>query len=220
MQKTDNGRPRVPPSFFGKLMLPFAVPALLTLILVLTVGERWPRNIAPGSGLKFAGLVMTVVTCAVVWRLMVLGTGDDRIRKFAAVACAVTGLMGWPVWSAGVLLSVNGVLVGPATTTHMIFERTQMTRNKKSVYHWAWLKAESDESPIASGRYFIPEATFIGWSIRPPDGVEVRVARGLLGAQVVMGYSSHPDSRGFALILPPSEQRPDYRKHVVDQPAR
>ncbi len=54
MNPSRSSRAAVPQTFFVKLMLPFAVPITVTMALVLAVGERWPRSIAPGSGLKLA----------------------------------------------------------------------------------------------------------------------------------------------------------------------
>lgn len=171
-------------------MLPFAVPVFLTLALVLLVGDRYPRTIAPGSGLKLAGLCVTIVTCFVVWRLAVRGIEDLRAHKFAALFSVVTGLMGWPVWSVGLLPSVNGAVLDTQRTVSMRLERTEVTSKSRSrdQYHWAWLSADTPDAPISAGRYFIPQNTYREWSRRRPQQVKVTVARGLLGAMVVTGY--------------------------------
>lgn len=72
----------------------------------------------------------------------------------------------------------------------MRLERTETTRKSRSrdVYHWAWLTAEDDSAPIRSGRYFVSEAVFRRLSDAPQATVDVIVARGLLGAQVVIGF--------------------------------
>lgn len=149
----------VPPVFFAKLLLPFAAPIIITMAMVLLAGDRWPRNIAPGSGLKLAGLIATVLTCIFVWRFAVAGIADRRVHKFAAILCAVTGLLGWPVWTMGLLPSVNGFKLDDERTVTMTLERTEMTRQSKSNIrnHWVWLRG--DQTTVASsGRYISPRA--------------------------------------------------------------
>lgn len=182
-------RVSVPPGFYGLSMLPVMIPVALTVALAIFASDEWPRNIAPGSGLKLAGLGATGLTALVAWRLAVRRIEDPRAHKFGALLCAVTGMMGWPAWSAGLLPSVNGFSLGEETTVRMTLERTEATRKSKSrdYYHWAWLKADAPGAPVASGRYFIPEATYADWSQRRPRSVEVVVARGVLGAQVITG---------------------------------
>lgn len=190
MKKSGSSRAVVPASFFAKLMLPFAVPIAITMALILLVGDRWPRNIAPGSGLKLAGLFATAITCVIAWNYALRGIADERVRKFGAALCAVTGLMGWPVWSVGILPSVNGYKTGSERVVDMTLERTETTRQSKSdkINHWAWLRPDDDAAPVASGRYFISEDTHADWSRRGSGPVRITVARGLLGAQVVTGF--------------------------------
>jgi hypothetical protein len=190
MKDAHASRTIVPPSFFAKLMLPFAIPMLVTLALVLLVGESWPRNIAPGSGLKLAGFVATALTGAMVWHRITRSIADRRAHKMAALVCAVTGLMGWPVWSVGVLPSVNGIRLGPPEAVRMALERTEVTTVSKSsqLNHWAWLQPASPGPEAEAGRYFIPEATYQQWASERPRTVTVTFARGLLGARVVVGY--------------------------------
>lgn len=175
---------------FAKLMLPFALPIVLTFVLVFTVGERWPRNIAPGSGLKLAGMLVAALTSVIIWNLVARSIEDHRARSFGALLCAVTGLLGWPVWSVGVLPSVNGFKLGEPQTISMTLERTEVTPVKQSsrFNHWAWLKTDRLDLPIASGRYFISKQTYDDWSRRESGPVKITFARGLLGAQVVIGY--------------------------------
>lgn len=185
-------RPDLPAGFLPRLMLPFAVPIVLTLLLLVLFGERWPRTIAPGSGLKLAGLCATACTAGLVWYFATRRAQDGRVRKFAAVACAVTGLIGWPVWSAGFLPSVNGAVLGPEQAVPMILDGTEITSKSKSrdLYYWASLRAGQAGAPIASGRYFIPEETYREWGRLRPKVVQVRTAPGLLGAMVVTGYGA------------------------------
>lgn len=121
----------MPPAALGQCLLPFALPILITMALVLTIGEAWPRNIAPGSGLKLAGLVATAFTGAAVWGLATRRVDDWQVRKGVAILCAVTALMGWPVWSMGVLPSVNGMTLGPEEQTPMRLMRLEITAPSK-----------------------------------------------------------------------------------------
>lgn len=180
----------VPPAFFFRLMLPFAAPVAATLAMVMLVGDRWPRNLAPGSGLKLAGFCATAITCLLAWRLAVRGIEDRRVHRFAAGLCAATGLLGWPVWSVGILPSVNGFRLDVEQTVTMSLERTETTRQSKSsrINHWAWLRAPDASSAAASGRYYIPEDVHADWSRRGAGPVRVTLARGLLGARVVTGF--------------------------------
>lgn len=174
----------------AKALLPFAVPILLTFALVLVIGDQWPRDIAPGSGLKLAGLGATALTALVVWRNAITGAQHDNIRKLAALLCVVTGVMGWPVWSVGVLPSINGAMLHNQSTIRMTLERTEVTHKSKSrdLYYWAWLKAEHGDPVIESGRYFIPKDFYERLAMESPPAVDVSVAQGLLGAQVIIKF--------------------------------
>lgn len=175
--------------FFAGAALPFAIPVLVTFALVLTVGESWPRQIAHGSGLKLVGLAATGLTAFGVFAALTLRLGDRRLRKGAAGLCAITGLMGWPVWTIGVLPSVNGAALGPETRAAMVLERTEVTTASRSRtrHHWAWLRPERASTPVGAGRYFIPEEVYARWGANRPRTVTLRTARGQLGAVVVTG---------------------------------
>lgn len=190
MTKTHVSRPIVPPTFFVKLLLPFAIPMLLTAALVIFVGESWPRNIAPGSGLKVPGFGASVLTSLIVWQLITRSFGDKRVHKMAAIICGVVGLMGWPVWSVGVLPSVNGFSLGPRESVRMTLTRTEITTVSRSraVNHWAWLRPEVPTARAKAGRYFISERTYQRWNNQRPSTVNVNISEGLLGAQIVTGY--------------------------------
>jgi hypothetical protein len=185
--------PRTPPigaGFFVGAALPFIIPMLVTMALVLTVGEAWPRQIAPGSGLKLAGLVAAGLTGLAVFAALTFRHSDARLRKGAALLCAITSLMGWPVWSIGVLPSVNGSALGPPEAAAMVLERTEVTTvsRSNSLNHWAWLRPLSAGAPVEAGRFFIPQDLHARWSANPPDRVTLTVARGRLGAVVVTGF--------------------------------
>jgi hypothetical protein len=176
--------------FFVAAALPFFIPMLLTLALVLTVGEAWPRQIAPGSGLKLAGFVAAGLTGLAVFAALTFRHSDARLRKGAALLCALTSLMGWPVWSVGVLPSVNGSALGAPEGVAMVLERTETTTVSRSstLNHWAWLRPRSSAAPVEAGRYFISQDLHARWSANPPATVTLRIARGRLGAVVVTGF--------------------------------
>jgi hypothetical protein len=186
----QTSRTLVPPSFFPKLALPFALPIAVTLALAVLVGEAWPRNIAPGSGLKLAGLLATAVLAYGVWWWTIRSIADRRAHRMAALVCGVTGLIGWPVWSVGIMPSMNGMMLGPEQSVPMILERTEATSIKHSSkqHHWVWLRPASPGSAAGAGRYFIPEAAYQRWNRDTPRTVSVTIAEGLLGAQVVTRY--------------------------------
>lgn len=190
MRTAQSPRTVVPSGFFPTLLLPFAAPILLTLLLAVAVGEQVPRTIAPGSGLKLAGLGCSALAGAVVWRWATSGIEDRRARLIGALVCSVTALLGWPVWTLGILPSVNGLSLQEAQTVRMILERTEVTSLSRSrdLNRWAWLKAENSASAAGSGRYSIPEEVYYDWSPMQRGVVTVTVARGLLGAVVVTGY--------------------------------
>ncbi|OYZ41038.1 MAG: hypothetical protein B7Y31_06245 [Novosphingobium sp. 16-62-11] len=181
----------LPPAALGQCLLPFALPILITMALAVTVGESWPRNIAPGSGLKLAGLVATAFTGAAVWCLATRQVDDRRVRKGVAILCAVTALMGWPVWSVGVLPSVNGIALGPEKETPMRMTRLEITTPSKGgrgFYHWAWLEPLSGRSALPQGRVFIAEAVHAKWTAERSKIVTLHHAKGMLGAEVLTGF--------------------------------
>lgn len=186
MTKHRTPRPTVPPGFFAKLVLPFAIPLALTMALVIFVGETWPRTIAPGSGLKLAGLVATMLTAAAVWHAITRSIADRRVRQVAGLICGLTAMMGWPVWSVGILPSINGARLGPPAAIPMVLERMESTtiRHSAGRNHWAWLRSPQQRSD----RYFISEELYTRWNSQPPGTVTVTIAPGLLGAAVVTGY--------------------------------
>lgn len=191
MTKNQTSRAIVPPMFFPKLAMPFAIPMLLTVALIIFVGTDWPRNIAPGSGLKIPGLGATIVTSLMVWRFTTRGVSDKRIHTMAALVCGATGLMGWPVWSVGVLPSVNGISVGSQETLRMTLERTEVTtiKHSRELNHWAWLRPTAQNPRSRAERYFISEAEYQRWSDQRPSTVTVTFAQGLLGAKIVMDFN-------------------------------
>ncbi len=176
--------------FFPKLAMAFGIPLALTFALAIFVGNDWPRNMAPGTGLKLPGLAATIITSLLVWRFTTHGIEDKRVHKMAGLICGVIGLLGWPVWSVGVLPSVNGISVGSQETVRMTLERTEATtiKHSRALNHWAWLRPIAQNPDSQAERYFISEEEYRRWSDQPPSTVTVTFAQGLLGATVVTGF--------------------------------
>lgn len=175
--------------FFSSL--PITFPFVLVLVQILTIGDVWPRAIAPGSGLKMWGLIASALTAACVWLVIARTARDKRLVHFAALFCVMTGLMGWPFWSAGLLPSVNGSALGPERTLSMRLDRLEATRQsrQKTLFYWAWLAPQEGDSGLKAGRYFIPEDVHSRWTASTPDNVQITYARGALGALVVTGIN-------------------------------
>lgn len=127
MTNRGTSRTIVPPIFFVSLIFPLLVPMALTLFLILLIGESWPRNIAPGSGLKLVGLGTTAFTSFLAWKIAIRGLSDARPRKAGVVLAAKAGLMGWPIWSVGFLPSINAFSVENQRSVRMTLQRTPAT---------------------------------------------------------------------------------------------
>ncbi|MFY7837536.1 MAG: hypothetical protein ACOVQ0_14780 [Novosphingobium sp.] len=184
-------RPVLPPSLLAQILLPFAIPVAITLALLLAVGEGWPRNIAPGSGLKLTGLIATALCGMAAWRWATRQVADGRVRRFAAILITITALMGWPVWAVGALPSLNGSSLGTPRQTDVQLVRLDITmpsRGHSGFYHWAWIAPRRATSPIGAGRVFIPEEAYRKWNAQRPATVTLRHANGLLGAEVLTGF--------------------------------
>lgn len=188
MQRVRAGRPVVSARTLGWALVPVALPAALMVAAVGFIGGDRPGDIAPGSGLKFVGLGATALTAWVAWRLAVRGSDDRRVRKLAGLLCVMVGLIGWPLWTLGVMPAVNAAVLRDERLVEMTFERTEATKISRSLEmnHWAWLRPKVEGAGIAAGRYLVPETTYDEWSAAPPDTVELRVATGLLGATTVL----------------------------------
>lgn len=185
MTRGRNGRSVVPGRVPGLALIPFAIPAGLSLLI--GVGLDWPRDIAPGSGLKLPGLLATALTALVAWRLSVRGLGDPRVRRLSALLCLLVALLAWPIWSVGVLPSVNGAVLRDVRTLAMRLERTEATaqRHSPDFHHWAWLVPIDAAAGIGGGRHFISKPTYDRLTAERPATVAVDVATGFLGAIVV-----------------------------------
>lgn len=181
-------KPVVPARVLVLSLIPFAAPVLVTITFLLIAGSSLPRDIAPGSGLKLAGLLATLVTTGLAWRVSVQGVNDARVRNLAGVLCILIGLMGWPVWSVGALPFVNALSLQNERTIAMALDRTEATviLHSPQKHHWAWLTPKEPDAGIKPGRHFIPEATYNLWAAAKPETVYVQAGTGLLGSTVII----------------------------------
>ena len=171
-------------------LAPFALPIIGTLLLVLLVGNHFPRDIAPGSGLKLMGLIAAVLAGAGVLAIVCRRWSDPQARRLALVLCGVTTLMAWPVWTVGVLPSVNGMALAESEVTAMRLTGLEVTHASKSreLYYWASLASPIADTRLGAGRYFISRELHARWSVTRAQTVQVKHATGLLGAEVVRDY--------------------------------
>lgn len=168
-------------------LLPVALPALLLLIQMTTVGDAWPRDIAPGSGLKLWGFLAVALTTFGAWLLVARKERDTRLLRISALFLVMTGLVSWPLWSAGLLPSVNGMSLGPNRVQSMRVERLEATRqSRRTTYnYWAWLAPHAPNSELQRGRYFISQDIYQRLTASGADGVQINHARGALGAVAI-----------------------------------
>lgn len=171
-------------------LAPFALPILGTLLLVLLVGNHFPRDIAPGSGLKLAGLIAALLAGAGVLAVIHRRWPDPQARQLALALCGAASLMAWPVWTVGVLPSVNGMALADSETTAMHLTGLDVTHASKGreLYYWARLAPVNPGTRLGAGRYFIPRELHARWEAAKTQTVQVEHATGLLGAEVVRDY--------------------------------
>jgi hypothetical protein len=184
-------QPTLPASFLLKMALPFVLPVALTVFISLTVGENWPRSIAPGSGLMLPGLIASAMLSTLAWPITAGAFDDEQVRKFSAIICAVTGLMGWPIWTTGVLPSINGAFLGQEHVEPMRLGRLDVDRPKGGVgspNYSVWLEPVHPGGAIDSGRYYISEEVYQRLESQKPVAISVAHSRGALGAVVVTDY--------------------------------
>jgi hypothetical protein len=183
--------PTLPASFLLKMALPLVLPVALTVFISITVGETWPRSIAPGSGLMLQGLIASAIFSTLAWRITGGAFDDEQVRKLAAIICAVTGLMGWPIWTTGILPSINGAFLGQERVEPMRLGKLDVSRPKGSVgspNYSAWLEPINRGGAIDGGRYYISEEVYQRLESQKPVAIRVAHSRGLLGAVVVTDY--------------------------------
>lgn len=170
--------------------LPFPLAIGATFALVLLVGERFPRQLAPDATLAPAGLAMTLLAMgailSVIWRQWT----DDAPRRFALLLVTLTSLLAWPVWTIGIAPSVNGMRLGPQQASTMRVVELTMSRASKgrSIYYWARLRPADARSRVGAGRYFVPQHIHERWQARTGAEVTVRHATGLLGAETIISF--------------------------------
>lgn len=169
---------------------PFPISIVVTILAVLVVGEYFPRQIAPDSGVKLAGAVASVTVFVIVTRSIVRLGLDEAPRRFGIILALVTSLMAWPVWTLGIMPSLNGLSFGKEVTTPMRLVGLSISRPKKSrqIYYVARLEPFSDAAPIGQGRYYVPQAVYLEWERRGQGRVEVGHSRGLLGAEIALSF--------------------------------
>ena len=167
---------------------PLPVAIASTFALLLMVGERFPRQLAPGEGLWSWGLLLSAVIATVLWAAMRTGQREPRLAGLLTALLVVTSLLAWPTWTWGVLPSINGVRVSNVQTTTMRLQRLEQTTVSKSRErnHWAHLTPTVPGPPLAKGRYFIARDTYDLWQPGAPRDVVVDHGTGLLGARVVL----------------------------------
>ena len=185
--------PTLPATFLLKTALPFVLPVALTFIFVIlhTVGKGWPISIAPGSGLMFPGLIASAMFSTLAWRITGGHFDDKQVRKLAAIICAVTGLMGWPIWTKGVLPSINGAFLGQEHVEPMRLGKLDVSRPKGgrgSPNYSVGLEPVHPGGAIDGGRYYISEEVYQRLESQKPVAISVAHARGVLGAVVVTDY--------------------------------
>lgn len=171
-------------------LLPVVIALCSTFAVVLAGPNRFPRSIAAGSSLAVPGLVASVIVSlilfGVLWRLR----SRPQERQASMVLGILASLISWPIWSSGVMPSINGFAVRQSSTTTMQLQRLEITHATKSreVYHWARLAPLAAESGLKQGRYFVPADRYDIWERHGAKTVEVRHGTGLLGAEIVLSF--------------------------------
>ncbi len=170
-------------------LLPIPIALLALALTFLVAGTDTPRQIAPGSSLAGTGLLVTVVIAATLTLLVRAAGADGQMQKLGMVLTLLTSLIAWPMWTMGALPSLNGVRLAPTATAAMTLERLETSHASKSrtIYHWAYLTTTDASTPVRSGRYFVSDGAYARWSADGTRTVQLTYARGLLGAQVVLG---------------------------------
>lgn len=182
------------PSHANRLILisamPFPLAILVTLLFVFTVGIDFPRDVAPGSSLVLPGLAVSGAILSLITARIRQGWIEAAPRRFSLILCTATSLMAWPVWTMGILPSVNGMRLDTERTSTMRLSTLTFTHASKSrqIYYWARLQQVGTETGIGDGRYFIPKAVYDAWQGQIGRTVTVRHATGLLGAETVLEF--------------------------------
>jgi hypothetical protein len=171
---------------------PFPLAILTTLLFVTLVGTRFPRDVAPGSSLALPGLILALLIYGALMAVIRRQWLEATPRRFALLLGGLTSLMAWPVWAVGPLPSINGASIDAPSETAMrvIDQGSSPISRSRSVYYWAELEPISPrDTALSAGRYITSDHINARWATAPnPAGVHVIHARGLLGAEVVLGY--------------------------------
>ena len=166
---------------------PIAGWVLITIALALLQPAGLPRQMPPGEGLAWQGLVVTLlVTAGVVWQQWRSTTDPSEHKVLAGLALA-GGLMAWPIVTLGPLPSLNGARLSDTRTTPMQLARLSTSPQKRSrePFHWAHLQPQPGDTTLRGGRYFIAGEDFEAWAARRPGTLHITHHRGLLGARVL-----------------------------------
>ena len=166
---------------------PIAGWVLITIALALLQPAGLPRQMPPGEGLAWQGLVGTLLVTAWVVRHVFRTTTDTAERKVLAGLALAGGLMAWPIVTLGPLPSLNGARLSDTRTTPMQLARLSTSPQKRSrePFHWAHLQPQPGDTTLRGGRYFIAGEDFEAWAARRPGTLHITHHRGLLGARVL-----------------------------------
>lgn len=169
---------------------PFMLAIVVTMLLVVFVGDDIPRNIAYGSSLATWGLVVALISATAPFAILRNNWSQPMMRRMALGLCGLGAFMSWPVWTMGILPTVNGMHMGMIQTSEMRLDRLETSHASKSrqIYHWAYLQPVSPRAALEGGRYFVSANEYQRWTNARPQTVEISYATGLLGAKVVTAY--------------------------------
>ncbi len=172
-------------------MLPFPLAIAVTLMMVLAIGNRFPRNIAPNSSLVLPGLLVTLIVLLAILAYVHRRWVEPSAFHFTLVLGGITSLLAWPVWTMGVLPSVNGIRMEPERATMMRLSGLSTTTISKSrrLNYWATLEPAGSTSPLGAGRYLISQSLSERWQAQQVRQVRVTHRTGLLGAEVLITFN-------------------------------
>ncbi len=169
---------------------PFLIAIVATMLLVLFVGDDIPRNIAYGSSLAAWGLATAIISAVIPFAILRNKWPQPVMRRMALGLCGIGAFMSWPVWTMGILPTINGMHIGTLQTSEMRLDRLETSHASKSrkIYHWAYLQPVSPTAALDGGRYFVSANEHRRWSKTRPQTIQISHVTGLLGAQIVTAY--------------------------------
>ena len=170
--------------------IPFPLAILATLLLVFAAGARFPRDVAPGSSLALPGLIVSLAIMSLITARVRRHWIEPAPRRFSLILCTATSLMAWPVWTMGILPSVNGMHLHAERTSAMRLSALTFSHASKGrqIYYWGTLQPAGEATGIGAGRYFIPKAIYDAWQGQVGKRVTVHHATGLLRAEAVLEF--------------------------------